>query len=72
LECGAEAVEHADHRGLGLRVRLHRHGILEDFAAAYSSEAGQTAGAELLEDEQRFIDLSRSPLWFGEENVVIG
>jgi len=45
---------------------------LEDLAAVYSSEAGQAAGAELLEDEQRFIDLSRSPLWFGEENVVIG
>jgi uncharacterized protein (TIGR02118 family) len=39
---------------------------LEDLAAAYSSEAGQAAGAELLEDEQRFIDVSRSPLWFGE------
>jgi hypothetical protein len=36
------------------------------------AEAGQGAGAELLEDEQRFIDLSRSPLWFGEENVMIG
>jgi uncharacterized protein (TIGR02118 family) len=45
---------------------------LEDVVAAYSSEAGQAAGAELLEDEQRFIDLSRSPLWFGEEEVLIG
>jgi uncharacterized protein (TIGR02118 family) len=44
---------------------------LEDVAAAYSSEAGQAAGAELLEDEQRFIDLPKSPLWFGEENAVI-
>ena len=45
---------------------------LEDLAAAYASEAGQAAGAELLEDEQRFIDLLTSPLWFGEEDVVIG
>ncbi len=45
---------------------------LEDLAAAYGSEAGKAAGAELLEDEQRFIDLPTSPLWFGEEDVVIG
>ena len=45
---------------------------LEDLAAAYASEAGQAAGADLLEDEQRFIDMSTSPLWFGEEDVVIG
>jgi uncharacterized protein (TIGR02118 family) len=43
---------------------------LEDLVAAFSSDAGQAAGRELLEDEQRFIDLPRSPLWLGEENVV--
>jgi hypothetical protein len=32
----------------------------------------QAAGALLLEDERRFIDLARSPLWFGEERVVVG
>lgn len=45
---------------------------LEDFTAAFSSDAGQAAARELLEDEQRFIDLPRSPLWLGEEDVVIG
>ena len=45
---------------------------IEELVAAYSTEAGQAAGAELLEDEQRFIDLPRSPLWLGEEHVVIG
>ena len=25
----------------------------------------------LLEDERRFIDLANSPIWLGEENVVI-
>jgi uncharacterized protein (TIGR02118 family) len=45
---------------------------LEELVAAFSSEAGQAAGRELLEDEQRFIDLPRSPLWLGEENVMIG
>jgi uncharacterized protein (TIGR02118 family) len=44
---------------------------LEDLMAGYSTEAGQAAGAELLEDERRFIDLARSPLWLGEEHVVI-
>jgi uncharacterized protein (TIGR02118 family) len=45
---------------------------LEDLIAAYSTEAGRAAGAELLKDEQRFIDLPRSPLWLGEENAVVG
>jgi len=44
---------------------------LEELVAAFSSDAGQAAGQELLEDEQRFIDLPRSPLWLGDENVVI-
>ena len=44
---------------------------LDELVAAFSSDAGQAAGRELLEDEQRFIDLPRSPLWLGEENVVI-
>ncbi len=45
---------------------------LEDLTAALTTDAGQAAAAELLEDEQRFIDLPNSPLWLGEENVVIG
>ena len=45
---------------------------LEDLMAAFSSEAGQAAGAALLEDEARFIDLPRSPLWLGEEHAVVG
>ena len=44
---------------------------LEELVAAFSSHAGQAAAQELLEDEQRFVDLPRSPLWLGEENVVI-
>jgi uncharacterized protein (TIGR02118 family) len=31
-----------------------------------------TAGAELLADERRFIDLERSPLWWAEEHEVVG
>jgi uncharacterized protein (TIGR02118 family) len=44
---------------------------LEDVAAAVSTPAGQQAAIELLEDERRFIDLERSPLWIGEEHIVV-
>jgi uncharacterized protein (TIGR02118 family) len=44
----------------------------EDLTAAFMTQAGQAAAAELLEDEQRFIDLPNSPIWLGEENVVVG
>ena len=30
----------------------------------------QAAWAALIEDEKLFIDLQRSPLWFGEEKVM--
>lgn len=36
----------------------------DDVAAALSSPEGAAAGAALLEDEQRFIHLAESPLWF--------
>lgn len=45
---------------------------LDDLTAAFTSEAGQAAAGELLEDEKRFIDLPNSPIWLGEENVVVG
>jgi uncharacterized protein (TIGR02118 family) len=45
---------------------------LDDIVAAVSTPAGQQAAAELLEDERRFIDLERSPLWIGEEYLVVG
>jgi uncharacterized protein (TIGR02118 family) len=44
---------------------------LDDVLAATSTPAGQQAAIELLEDERRFIDLERSPLWIGEEHVVV-
>ena len=44
---------------------------VEDLLEAAASDAGLLAGQELLEDEQRFIDLAHSPIWLGEENVVI-
>jgi uncharacterized protein (TIGR02118 family) len=44
----------------------------EDLQGAMASPEGQAAGLELLEDERKFIDLARSPLWFGSEHEVIG
>lgn len=44
---------------------------LETFIAGSSSEEGRKAAALLLEDEQRFIDLSRSSLMMTEESVII-
>lgn len=44
----------------------------ESLSAATATPEGQAAGLALLEDERKFIDLARSPLWFGEEKAVIG
>jgi uncharacterized protein (TIGR02118 family) len=35
-------------------------------------DAARQASAELLADERNFIDLTRSPMWFGTEDVVVG
>ncbi|MDJ0864918.1 MAG: EthD domain-containing protein [Myxococcota bacterium] len=43
----------------------------ETLAAAMASPEGQRAAAELLEDERRFIDLARSPLWISEEHPIL-
>jgi uncharacterized protein (TIGR02118 family) len=44
---------------------------LDALIASGGSEAGRAAAAALLEDERRFIDLERSPLFLAEELVVI-
>ena len=44
----------------------------EDLAAAQSNPTAAAAGRELLEDERKFIDLARSPLWWGEEKTIFG
>ena len=41
-----------------------------DLAATQGDSAAADAERLLLEDERRFIDLSRSPLWWGEEHVI--
>ncbi len=45
---------------------------LDSLVAATSSPDGQAAGAALLDDERRFIDLERSVIWLTEESVFIG
>ncbi len=44
---------------------------LEELTAAMATPEGAAAGAALLEDERRFIDLERSPLWLGREHVIV-
>ncbi|HEX3699955.1 MAG TPA: EthD domain-containing protein [Phenylobacterium sp.] len=45
---------------------------LEALAANSQRPEAREAGRLLLEDERRFIDLPRSPLWWGEERLVVG
>lgn len=42
----------------------------EDLENAFATAEGQEAGRILLEDERRFIDLSRSPIWLAEEHEI--
>ncbi len=44
---------------------------MEDVVGNQTPGAAE-AGRKLLEDEMKFIDLPRSPLWWGEEKVIIG
>lgn len=44
---------------------------MDALAAATQSDEGRAAALALLEDERRFIDLARSPLWLGEEHEII-
>lgn len=44
---------------------------LDAHLAARQTEQGRQALKELVEDERRFLDLSRSQLWYGEERVIL-
>ncbi len=43
----------------------------EELDARVRSPAGQRAALLLLEDERKFIDLSRSPLWIAQEEPIL-
>ncbi len=45
---------------------------IEDRSPQNSSAERRQAAAELFADEQKFIDISRSPIWLGEEHVFVG
>jgi uncharacterized protein (TIGR02118 family) len=45
---------------------------LEALAANGERPEARAAAALLLEDERRFIDLAKSPLWWGEEKTILG
>jgi len=45
---------------------------LQAVAANGQRPEARAAGALLLEDERRFIDLATSPLWWGEEKPIVG
>ena len=42
----------------------------EDMIGNAANPEAAEAGRLLLEDERRFIDLEKSPLWWGEEQVI--
>jgi len=44
----------------------------ETFRTARKNPQAREAGRLLLEDEARFIDLPRSPLWLNQEHLVYG
>ena len=45
---------------------------VEALVASLSDEEVQAIGAALVEDEHRFIDVDRSPIWISEEYDVLG
>jgi uncharacterized protein (TIGR02118 family) len=42
----------------------------DSFEDMANNPAAAEAGRLLLEDERKFIDLRKSPLWWGEEQVI--
>ncbi len=43
----------------------------DDLTAGFDTDAGRKAGQTLIDDESKFIDFSRSPIFFVEERTVI-
>jgi uncharacterized protein (TIGR02118 family) len=42
-----------------------------DLIAASDTPEGRIAVRRLVEDERKFIDLTRSPIWVNEEHVIV-
>jgi uncharacterized protein (TIGR02118 family) len=45
---------------------------IEDLMSSRATPEGEAAAAELFEDERKFIDHARSPLWLAEERPIVG
>jgi hypothetical protein len=56
---------HAHAAALGIHRYVQAHTVDHPVTGA------EAAGA-LLEDERRFLDLARSPIFFAEDYVVVG
>jgi len=76
---------HSDLGPLTERLRAFRHspepydGVAEIWYESREALEGlgkdtsaRAASRELLEDEKRFVDLSRSPIFAGEERAMVG
>jgi hypothetical protein len=44
----------------------------EALALAATTQEGQEAGAKLLEDEQRFLDLARCEVFLSDDQTIVG
>mgnify|MGYP001401687243 CR=1 FL=1 len=44
---------------------------MDELKVTFTDPAAKRAARELLEDERRFIDFSRSPIFFTEEKTVV-
>jgi len=77
VQCHAETIDLNDAIRAGRGAPEMYDGVaelwwdsLDTLQAVLASPEGQAAGLELLEDERKFIDLARSPLWFGTEHEI--
>ena len=61
-----------EQRGTEVEPYLgHAEGWRDRAAQGISTPEGEAASARAIEDERKFIDFSRSSMWFGKEHVFV-